>query len=593
MLTVKLKPATGESLISFFLRFAQSNGTELLSVWNKVKHNRAANPQRMDLLLLEFSPIHTLDITKACNLLQLTSDQFFKMTFYNVLKIFGHSVDLSQSRLLKGMLRADFHFCPECLTDKKYLRQLWRVELITCCNKHRQKLLTACQSCKEQIKIRDIINHCTCPYCEADLTKMKANESVSEPDYSHNVWLYESWDTLLSETSIQITPSDCALRILYILNRFKSTFSREMIKSVPLISNTQIEFILQIARSSLSSKRTLHVQFILDTLESSGVTVADFLKLKVPDDFRNSILKVNNSKEEVVVCLSPWCRSFKKPGSLIGTGTGSKQMKRLGVKLSHHVACLDCGCEFAINEKGELQDKDYFIKGYAILYESPALLNNLAEFSRKSGLHLSCSRRIRAYFTSRGLFCGPSNGKVEVEDHLVLSWIEAINRNVTVYEIEQWNCWRDVNHLLIHRYDQRVLRAIILHKRRARARLEKEEIQKNIMDECNDLLAKGCKITVERISSCIGVTSNTLRKWGFDEYIKEMKASQDKILNDIRKNEIMEMVETFFSRETEGKVRSMDVYNYLGVRQSYLCKFAPEIKDYISNKLSKIGRAHV
>lgn len=79
----------------------------------------------------------------------------------------------------------------------------------------------------------------------------------------------------------------------------------------------------------------------------------------------------------------------------------------------------------------------------------------------------------------------------------------------------------------------------------------------------------------------MGISGNTLRKWGFNDQIKTFKKRQAD-LKKIKLNELLVIkVNRYFEEFKDEKILSMNVYRKIGVRQSYLCKVAPEINEYI------------
>jgi len=289
------------------------------------------------------------------------------------------------------------------------------------------------------------------------------------------------------------------------------------------------------------------------------VTIQDFFEIKVPQAFVDGINTVI-AKREKVRCLSPWCPSYGKDHSIVKTGTTSKRYKN-GTRLTGHVACLDCGSEFAFNTKGQLQVKDYFLDGYRFLQEANP--QSIAEIQRLTGYSISICRRIAAYFQARDMF---ELRPVIVREHQLEGVVKAIGKSARISDVQVWPCWDDEYDFLVHRFHPMVMKALIQLKRPANDRLPRSEYFERLIQACNDYIEEDVTITVEGIAKTIGVTSNTIRKWGYFQYIAKMKEKQKQLRLDIRINEWYVMVDNYFAHNPGDKVLSKDIYVYLGVR---------------------------
>ncbi|MCI3920609.1 hypothetical protein MO973_10230 [Paenibacillus sp. TRM 82003] len=241
------------------------------------------------------------------------------------------------------------------------------------------------------------------------------------------------------------------------------------------------------------------------------------------------------------------------------------------------MACQDCGCEFAFDAAGNFVAKDYFIKGYTIIENSPGITP--FELSKETGLHRSISRRTLAYFQTR---MKTRHGTPLINLEKQKMFIAAVSKGVCLEEIEKWSCWQDGSEFLMHRYHISVMRELIKHKRSAQKRVNKEQAWMDMVTCCEEFLVADKDITLGSISKQINVSANTLRKWGFNTYINKAKERQGNDRLERFKANLRKKVDKYFEGNEQERIRLGNVYSYIGVRQSQLCGKAPDVVEYIS-----------
>lgn len=115
-------------------------------------------------------------------------------------------------------------------------------------------------------------------------------------------------------------------------------------------------------------------------------------------------------------------------------------------------------------------------------------------------------------------------------------------------------------------------------------RINNIELREKLTSLCEKLFDMDILITQKVISNELKISENTLQKLGYIPYIHEIKKKQQEKIKQKRIAKMIETIDQFFLETKEKKVLAMHVYEYLGVHQSYLCDYAPEINKYIETK---------
>ncbi|MNI61820.1 hypothetical protein D3C73_1171090 [compost metagenome] len=186
------------------------------------------------------------------------------------------------------------------------------------------------------------------------------------------------------------------------------------------------------------------------------------------------------------------------------------------------------------------------------------------------------------YFQVRGLYKSSSEMAGIIDSSLLDKFSNAINSNLDLETIAKWECWLSNSHFLIHRYHAEVMKELILHKRPAmERRIDRDRIREEMVEICEELCNSGQAITIGVVSEKLKITQNTLRKWGFNEFIYSMKAKQHN--ENVKKllPNWYSLIDEFFNSKYGEKVLSEEVYAYIKVNQAYLRKVAPEVNRYI------------
>lgn len=571
MFLIRLKAYQGESLLSFMNRNATENRVSLLELWGYVKAIEFGTPQVADLYMIENNPISAVNITKLANLTGISTEQLLSMTFYFAQLKFSHSEKIGLSRFMKGLIRKDLYYCPLCLKEKNYIKLKWKITGIDVCLEHQVFLLNKCSFCGQAIKIEKAMS--TCPTCSGSLDKSVSKAVTDASVIHHQVWLMKAWDQLLSFSNNTLTPEEVAQRIIYILNDQNSLVDMNLLNQLCNKQGIRIGGLLQYARGTLGLRRSIHLSDLLRILYRYCLDINAFLALSPPPEFISSILP-DNSQSIRVNCLAPWCQSYNSNESLVRTGTNYKRLKN-GKVQKRYWFCQDCGCSYFIDEDGNQVEKDGFIEAFPYI----STCSSINELATKAKVDLTKGRRVFAYFKTRIKLDDTSI------DHDVLNDFElAIKNNIAFNQIQKWTCWESYDHFLMYRYHINVLKTRMDYRKKGKNFVNYSLKMNDLYRIAQDLLDRDENITQKKVAKMLGISDTSLRKWkeGYS-YFNEVKQTQQEDRLKKRISILYDKINEYFQQYSGGPFYTKDVYNYLGMKQSYLLKIAPEITDYITN----------
>lgn len=579
-LSVKVMPREEESLSSFIIRVARSNGASINWFMNNYRSSNSDHIKISDISRLDFHPFNVLDIGLIEKHLCLEKGSLRQLSFRNILIKFKGEGRPENSRFMKGMIRKNLHYCSVCLSEGDYYSLLWRIETINFCFKHRIQLKSICESCQRSINYSSIGQIGYCPYCKSKIASpCGTSEDIDLIELSEESRKRDILKELLSNKPFNLDSKDAAMRILYVLS--KKGLSDKIYEQIGIRKS----YLLQFARDSMKFKRSIHLNTIIRFLCEVRLSFAEFIRINVPQKFKELILNDNELRNSTrYLCLAPWCNSYLQAGSLQFTGTNVKHKGEQ--RLKWYMCCYECGCEYAIHED-VLIERSYFIKGYLLLKDKDISNLSKREIASITGLSITQSRRISAYLTGRGLIC---TSRYKYDEELVSDFVSALKAGDKISNIVKWLCWENEEHYLVYRYNTRVMQVLMMKKNNQPHRKYKKDIKHKLASICKQFMQSDVKITNHEISEALGITVETLIKWGLHEYIKEMKHAQ-KMLQRMKKIEVwMKRIEAFFHEEWEIDMQMRVIYERLNLSQSYLCGFAPEVNTFIREKRIELTR---
>jgi len=215
-LPVRPRPKCGESLSSWVVRTAHLNGLYLQTfcdlvwplypIWNRDTDRLGdSNILRQMAILTGTSPAKALATTFPFYeklLLPETSGSGLQQEI-TVLGIFH--------RLHKKFGQT---YCPQCLKEEGYYQLFWRLNCVTVCTKHRQRLLDRCWNCEAPVCLHRGEIH-KCDKCGMDRRDAKTNFHID----SYAFRLQQRIDQAITTGTIfWDTPSDTPKALLRLIS---------------------------------------------------------------------------------------------------------------------------------------------------------------------------------------------------------------------------------------------------------------------------------------------------------------------------------------------------------------------------------------
>ena len=167
-----------ESLTSYLMRLAELNGISSIDGLSALCFS--GQDRRITRDIADYPPVSFCDLTKVGT---WSEEILRKTTFFHLAVKFGRST-LPQpvSRFLSGCVSQYLRYCPLCFAEQRvsYYLLTWRFHMITCCSKHKCRLLETCGHCGELIPLFTCpFTVGNCPKCQHNL-KLCTNASVPE-----------------------------------------------------------------------------------------------------------------------------------------------------------------------------------------------------------------------------------------------------------------------------------------------------------------------------------------------------------------------------------------------------------------------------
>jgi hypothetical protein len=181
VLTLHPRPAYLESLTSYLMRLAKLNGISSLDGMSALCFQH--QDRRITRDIADYPPTSFGDLTRVGT----WSEEILRATtFFHLGVKFGRStLPQPMSRFLSGCIGQYLRYCPECFTEQrvKYYLLTWRFLMVTCCFKHKCRLLETCWHCDELIPLfRSPFTIGNCPRCRQSLERCTAALEVDEAD---------------------------------------------------------------------------------------------------------------------------------------------------------------------------------------------------------------------------------------------------------------------------------------------------------------------------------------------------------------------------------------------------------------------------
>ncbi|MFY3790352.1 TniQ family protein [Ureibacillus sp. MALMAid1270] len=585
--SIRVRPYEDELFSSFIIRLATANGIDILKFCSSFDNNISHYVQRSDMDLMDFSPLSILDIDKLARMVNVDRTLLLNGTFLKMITKFSDS-NYSRVRNITDLVKKKLCYCSDCLYEGNYYRTIWKLEGVNGCLKHNKILFDKCMSCNEVILYKEINSIGECPHC-GFLLKRSIDKNPKDEEIDKNT--ISSWNFLLNNSLSFIENNEMALKLLFLLNEFNDVLDRDLI-SKNLNTHTSLPTLLQHARGTITKNKNLHLKIVLNILGERNTNLKQLLYLEVPQTFRNE-LKIRK-KIDTISCIAPWCSSFEKWGSLIKTGTSMKR-KKDETELKYYLLCKDCGCEYALNNCEQLVERSNFISAYNKLVNHDFNNLSLKTVSTILNMPIDKTRRIIAYFTSR-------DGKVSlnfqgftIESNKLLKFIQGIREGQQIKQIRQWDIWMSYSEFLLYRYHIDVINELTRNQRKP------EEDTRNISNKSSnyllvkkivdDMFKNDEDITIKNVSKKIRVAPETVRNWGCNNYIAQIKQYQRSYRLDKMREDIKSKLEIYLEVTPPEQISSKGLYEYLNIGRTVLWRIDKDLTRYIAYKLGFLREA--
>jgi len=264
-------------------------------------------PQSSISSSLDICPDSLLDMKKFGEMLQINENKLYSLTFKEVFTKLGIT-ETARSRTLSSMLHDKRRFCSDCLKDNVMYKLLWQIKELFFCPIHNALLSSKCNHCDNEISLLPNITLGICPYCNFEL---KNNTSKKYTITQNDHRILRDWIYLLNEQNLGILKIDSftyeqslALKLLSIINEDTH---------ISLSDNdmTSITTIKQVARDSLSTRKSIHLNIILYWIRKLDISFEDFLALDISNKFIESLFNKKTKLIGQIACISPWCCNFQ------------------------------------------------------------------------------------------------------------------------------------------------------------------------------------------------------------------------------------------------------------------------------------------
>lgn len=581
-LTIRVRSYEDELLSSLLIRLANANGIDILKFCSSFNISNSHYLQKSDIDLIDFYPLSIIDIGKIADINNLDKMTLLNKTFLKVLKKFTDD-NFSRVRSFTDLIRKKLYYCPDCLQENIYYRILWKVEGVNGCLKHNKFLLDRCHNCNKAILYKEVCLMGVCPHCNFALKNCKSvfDKKVHVDINTH---LIKSWEFLWGNEALSFCTNQIPLNLLYLLNEFKLDLDRALITK-NLNKHVSLSVLLQYVRGTNGCRENMHLSIVLNILKEQNYSLEQLLKLKVPNGFMTRLQ--TKKKIDYVSCMAPWCSSFGQFGSLVKTGT-SKKVNKDGTELKYYLFCTKCGCEYALNIDNQLVERTYFIHAYNEFISVDTSRCNLKELATILKMSIDKTKRCICYFISRNQFNDCYFFKeFRININKLKSILNGIRGEIGLKEIRNWKIWENYNEFLVYRYHIDVI--IELYDKDSSNKKNYNPSNNSQFLKVKNTVEKMFEInediTINNVSIKLKVSPETIRNWGGNKYIAEVKKRQRELKLQQLREEIKNKVELYINESSSENISSHELYEYLQIKRTVLWRKDKELTRFIADKL--------
>lgn len=593
------RPFYGETLTSYIQRLAYANNISPYELWSKFNKNILSMKSSSTL---DWAPGKLILVDRIAEVACLSSKDIYNMTFTTVLRKLGvSSNDTYTVRALTGLLEFNKKYCPLCIKEKPFYRLIWQVKEISICEKHSIKLLKECPKCKKPLPcLSDIAMIGNCGLCGSSLSEEIITERATEMENTNHLRLYQDWEFLLDPSNELISFSitgevnvDLAmLKLFFDLGKPDNVIRKDLKR------NSEEEWLFSqfIDKRAETTSNIFHLQRLLQTVRKADVTMEEFSKTTVPENFVRGLKNLIPSRMKLgeLTCLAPWCSSYKKPGSIVQTSKkyiSNLHRTDISSKYRRHSYCTQCGVQYGFNERGEFVERGYLIDlGWKKIV--PSMQNNITVNQLSKMLNVDRTKVMKCvyYFSTRGMF----------PEEILLKYIpgEIAQQKIDKVKSLIEAGWPSVDIAKALRLKEKEMIFLIYHPQlyltwlgRPRQIKKQNHLRKNVSlieETISKLLVKGEVVSLKSVGKEIGVSEKVLKGWKVIDLIKECAQKQHEQIICQEKVELWNKTETVISKLSEtGELKVGDVCKDLNILPTTLRSKDYTLYKYISERVKQ------
>lgn len=341
----------------------------------------------------------------------------------------------------------------------------------------------------------------------------------------------------------------------------------------------RLEHLLQCARGTLQKRRSVHLSNSLATLYKMKTHAKDFLEITVPQEFIDSLHEKSIGQlAKMKACEASWCEKYGKAGELVPTGVLNTM--KSGEHLSFYMVCNSCGCEYALNEEKKLVERGYFISAYKKLKNRDITSLTWPEKEKIFGLKRDRIRRVLAYFNNQNVIVNESS-TWEIDAVLLERFIRAVSEGLSLKEVRYWREWQNYDQFLMHRYNPRVIRALIDSSSKQITIADDPFYKKRIESTCKKLLKEDITINLPNVALATGTSATTIRNKQCSELVGIYRERQVIVRREGRIKIMEQEIAAYFAAHSDQRIYIQKLYAVTSVDYLYLKRYAPWLLDKI------------
>ena len=156
------KPYDDELLSSWFIRVARKNHTNISTIICHIFKNNVLSEHTKKLHIKDLD-LYLFNDTQKNTLLKMTNVSTESLQLFKYIGYLDEKIDRYNKKWITEPKTAiqytkkiyGTRFCPKCLEEHAYIKQLWRVMLYNICLEHNCYLLSQCPTCDAKFMYND------------------------------------------------------------------------------------------------------------------------------------------------------------------------------------------------------------------------------------------------------------------------------------------------------------------------------------------------------------------------------------------------------------------------------------------------------